>query len=100
MVLDGYVRESGLIGDLQQSLQRRTQHPRGSSRGGDVACVTPHQLLEVVTLEPFDERWNGDVIQAHGLDKVFYPGLGRWNNKDFQDEWKTVDERGRLVIGP
>lgn len=48
--------------------------------------------------EPFDERWNGDVIEAHGRDKVFYPGLGRWNNKEFQDEWKPVDERGRLVF--
>ena len=35
---------------------------------------------------------------AHGRDKVFFPGLGSWNNKDFQDEWKTVDERGRLII--
>lgn len=47
--------------------------------------------------EPLDERWNGDEIEAHGRDKVFYPGLGSWNNKDFQDEWKTVDTRGRLV---
>lgn len=47
--------------------------------------------------EPLDERWNGPDIEAHGRDKVFYPGLGSWNNKDFQDEWKPVDANGRLV---
>ena len=47
--------------------------------------------------EPFDERWNGRDIEAHGRDKVFYPGLGSWNNRDFQDEWKPVDASGRLV---
>lgn len=48
--------------------------------------------------ESFDDRWNGEVIEAHGRDKVFFPGLGSWNNKDFQDEWKPVDERGRLAL--
>lgn len=48
--------------------------------------------------EPFDERWNGKVIQAHGRDKVFFPGMGSWNNKEFQDEWKPVDKRGRLAL--
>jgi len=46
-----------------------------------------------------DERWNGPNPEAHGADKVFFPGLGSWNNRDFQDEWKTVDKRGRLVLG-
>jgi len=50
--------------------------------------------------DPLDERWNGPDPLAHGRDMVFFPGLGSWNNKDFQDEWKTVDERGRLVINP
>lgn len=49
--------------------------------------------------EPFDERWNGDNPVAHGYDKVFYPGLGNWNNREFQDEWKKVDENGRLLLG-
>mgnify|MGYP001821674872 FL=1 len=48
--------------------------------------------------EPFDERWNGEVIEAHGRDRVFFPGLGSWNNKEFQDEWKPVDEQGRLAL--
>jgi ectoine hydroxylase-related dioxygenase (phytanoyl-CoA dioxygenase family) len=46
--------------------------------------------------EPFDERWNGENPVAHGYDKVFYPGLGNWNNADFQDEWKPIDQYGRL----
>jgi hypothetical protein len=48
--------------------------------------------------EPIDERWNGVNPEAHGYDKVFLPGLGRWNNHEFQDEWKRVDTWGRLVI--
>jgi hypothetical protein len=48
--------------------------------------------------EPLDDRWNGTRPEAHGYDKVFFPGLGAWNNKNFADEWKPVDEYGRLVI--
>ena len=48
--------------------------------------------------EPLDQRWNGSSIEEHGPGKVFYPGLGNWNNKAFLDEWKPVDERGRLNI--
>ncbi len=48
--------------------------------------------------EPADPRWSGDHFEGHGGRRVFYPGLGRWNNDDFQDEWKDVDERGRLLL--
>lgn len=48
--------------------------------------------------EPLDERWNGDDINPHSGRRVFLPGLGRWDNRDFQDEWKPVDERGRLAM--
>jgi ectoine hydroxylase-related dioxygenase (phytanoyl-CoA dioxygenase family) len=48
--------------------------------------------------EPADPRWNGAAFEGHGGRRVFYPGLGRWNNEDFQDEWKHVDERGRLEL--
>ena len=48
--------------------------------------------------EPTDERWNGYPILGHGGSRVFYPGLGRWNNEDFQDEWKNVDEHGRATL--
>jgi ectoine hydroxylase-related dioxygenase (phytanoyl-CoA dioxygenase family) len=48
--------------------------------------------------ESADPRWNGADFEGHGGRRVFYPGLGRWNNDDFQDEWKHVDERGRMQI--
>lgn len=50
--------------------------------------------------EPADPRWNGDRIEGHGGRRVFYPGLGRWNNDDFQDEWKDIDEHGRMILRP
>ena len=45
-----------------------------------------------------DPRWNGDDINPHGPGRVFYPGLGSWANEDFQDEWKYVDEQGRIQL--
>ena len=50
--------------------------------------------------EPADPRWNGAQFEGHGGSRVFYPGLGSWNNDDFQDEWKNVDEYGRIQIPP
>jgi hypothetical protein len=50
--------------------------------------------------EPADERWNGPDFTGHGGQRVFYPGLGSWNNTDFQDEWKNIDDRGRLQLQP
>lgn len=47
--------------------------------------------------EPLDERWNGDEPQLHGGRRVFLPGLGSWKNRNFRDEWKPIDKRGRLV---
>ena len=48
--------------------------------------------------EPADPRWNGPNFEGHGGRRVFYPGLGSWHNEDFQDEWKDVDECGRLRL--
>ena len=47
--------------------------------------------------EPMDPRWNGAEPELHGGRRVFLPGLGSWKNMNFQDEWKPVDERGRLL---
>jgi len=47
--------------------------------------------------EPYDERWVGEDPIAHGRDKVFFPGLGSWGNKELRDEWKKVDNLGRLL---
>lgn len=48
--------------------------------------------------DPLDERWNGENFNPHGGNRVFMPGLVRSNNNvEFQEEWKDVDELGRLV---
>lgn len=86
-------------------------------RAGDVLCFTMHTLHGALdnnspvdkcrltsdtryqpASEPKDERWNGSDFEAHGRNMVFFPGLGNWNNKNFQDEWKFVDEFGRLIL--
>lgn len=86
-------------------------------QAGDMLCFTMHTLHGALdnnspkkrcrltsdtryqpANEPIDDRWNGANPEAHGYDKVFLPGLGKWNNKDFQDEWKPVDELGRLAL--
>jgi hypothetical protein len=54
-------------------------------------------LLEGDELDP---RWNGGVSNPHGgRTRVFLPGGNGpgSSNKDFQEEWKDVDDRGRLL---
>lgn len=49
--------------------------------------------------DELDERWNGDIKNPHGgTQKVFLPGRGLGQNKEFSDEWKEVDELGRLLV--
>lgn len=49
--------------------------------------------------DELDERWNGDIKNPHGgAQKVFLPGRGLGQNKEFADEWKEVDELGRLQV--
>jgi ectoine hydroxylase-related dioxygenase (phytanoyl-CoA dioxygenase family) len=58
---------------------------------------TRYQLAD----EPLDERWNGGNVNPHGGRRVFLPGLGKWNNnKEFEEEWKPVDDYGRLLMFP
>jgi hypothetical protein len=67
--------------------------PEGRCR---LSSDTRYQLAS----DPLDERWNGDGISnPHGgSQKVFLPGRPRGeNNKEFGDEWKEVDELGRLL---
>ncbi|MGH1491264.1 MAG: phytanoyl-CoA dioxygenase family protein [Acidimicrobiales bacterium] len=52
----------------------------------------------LVAGEIADPRWNGENLNPHGPGRVFYPGLGQWQNEDFQDEWKYVDGQGRLLL--
>lgn len=84
------------------------QSPRGRCR---LSSDTRYQRSD----EPADHRWNdvagddvtndesnknpaGKEVLAHGGQRVFYPGLGKWRNVDFNDEWKRVDEHGRLIM--
>ncbi len=50
--------------------------------------------------KPLDDRWNGNIENPHGGGpKAFMPGLLRSNkNKEFTEEWKPVDDLGRLVV--
>ena len=73
-------------------------HGALDNRSPDKRCRLSSDTRYQLASEPKDERWNGSTPSAHGPDKVFYPGLGHWNNADFQDEWKRVDERGRLLL--
>ncbi|MGI8667317.1 MAG: phytanoyl-CoA dioxygenase family protein [Jatrophihabitans sp.] len=49
--------------------------------------------------DPLDERYNGaDSSNPHGgAPRVFLPGRTGSDNANFEDEWKPVDERGRLL---
>ncbi|MCA9050512.1 MAG: phytanoyl-CoA dioxygenase family protein [Planctomycetaceae bacterium] len=86
-------------------------------RAGDVLCFSMHTVHGALdnrsptgrcrlssdsryqpAADPADGRWNGSSPEAHGYDKVFFPGLGQWKNREFRDEWKPVDEYGRLKL--
>lgn len=63
-------------------------------------CRLSSDTRYLLTGDELDERWNGaDISNPHGgRPRVFLPGgrPGR-SNKDFQEEWKDVDDRGRLL---
>lgn len=65
--------------------------PEGRCR---LSSDTRYQLAT----DPLDERYNGPGSDnPHGgRPRVFLPGMAAGDNRDFQDEWKPVDERGRL----
>jgi ectoine hydroxylase-related dioxygenase (phytanoyl-CoA dioxygenase family) len=69
---------------------------RSSVRRCRLTSDTRYQLVD----DTLDQRWNGDITNPHGFGvrKVFLPGLGNLNNnKEFEEEWKSVDEKGRLL---
>lgn len=68
---------------------------RSPQRHCRLSSDTRYQLAS----DPLDERYNGsDTSNPHGgARRVFLPGKAPGNNQEFQDEWKLVDERGRLV---
>lgn len=66
--------------------------PQGRCR---LSSDTRYQLAS----DPLDERYNGsDTSNPHGgAPRVFLPGRTGGDNANFEDEWKPVDERGRLL---
>ena len=75
-----------------------TVHGAFDNASPDQRCRLSTDSRYLLAGEVPDERWNGDDLEPHGPGRVFYPGLGAWDNADFQDEWKYVDEAGRLVL--
>ena len=78
-------------------------HGAFDNRSPENRCRLSTDSRYLVDGETPDPRWNGagsDQLEPHGPGRVFYPGLGQWQNEDFQDEWKYVDERGRLASPP
>lgn len=76
----------------------KTLHGAFDNRSPERRCRLSCDTRFMVDGEDVDGRWNGNNMAPHGPGRVFYPGLGSWENKDFQDEWKYVDERGRLQL--
>jgi hypothetical protein len=73
-------------------------HGAFDNRSPEQRCRLTSDTRYQLSAEPADPRWNGADFDGHGGSRVFYPGLGRWNNDDFQDEWKDVNEAGRLLL--
>lgn len=73
-------------------------HGALDNRSPERRCRLSTDSRYLVQGEVPDPRWNGDNINPHGPGRVFYPGLGKWQNADFQDEWKYVDELGRIQL--
>lgn len=73
-------------------------HGAFDNESEDRRCRLSTDSRYLVAGEVPDPRWNGDDLDPHGPGRVFYPGLGSWANEDFQDEWKYVDEQGRLRL--
>lgn len=66
--------------------------PQGHCR---LSSDTRYQLAS----DPVDERYNGPCSDnPHGGPRrAFLPGKAPGNNEEFQDEWKPVDDKGRLL---
>lgn len=74
-------------------------HGAFDNRSPEQRCRLSTDSRYLVAGEEPDPRWNGEDLDPHGPGRVFYPGLGQWRNEDFQDEWKYVDDHGRLRLG-
>jgi len=77
-------------------------HASLDNRSPEGRCRLSSDTRYQLATDPLDERYNGPGSNnPHGgRPRVFLPGKAPGNNKDFQDEWKPVDERGRLIRTP
>lgn len=73
-------------------------HGAFDNRSPSRRCRLSTDSRYLVAGETPDPRWNGEDLNPHGPGRVFFPGLGHWQNEDFQDEWKYVDDQGRLLL--
>jgi len=71
-------------------------HGAFDNRSAERRCRLSTDSRYLVAGETPDPRWNGTDLDPHGPGRVFYPGLGQWQNEDFQDEWKYVNDLGQL----
>lgn len=74
-------------------------HGSLDNRSPEKRCRLSSDTRYQLANEALDDRWNGDLRNPHGgRPKVFLPGLGTSNNnKEFEEEWKPVDDCGRLI---
>lgn len=75
------------------------EHASLDNNSPDGRCQLSSDTRYQLASDPLDERYNGeDTSNPHGgAPRVILPGKAPGNNEDFQDEWKPVDERGRLL---
>lgn len=73
-------------------------HGAFDNRSPKRRCRLSTDSRYLVAGETPDPRWNGEDLNPHGPGRVFFPGLGQWQNEDFQDEWKYIDDQGRLLL--
>lgn len=74
-------------------------HASLDNHSPDKRCRLTSDTRYQLAADALDDRWNGEVKNPHGgAPKVFLPGLGKSNNnKEFEEEWKPIDQFGRLL---
>lgn len=68
-------------------------HGEFENKSPERRCRLSCDTRFMVAGEDVDTRWNGNTMTPYDPGRVFYPGLGSWKNKDFQDEWKWTTSR-------
>jgi ectoine hydroxylase-related dioxygenase (phytanoyl-CoA dioxygenase family) len=78
-------------------------HASLDNNAAERRCRLSSDTRYLLRTDALDPRWNGGVSNPHGgRPRVFLPGVNglandSGNNKDFQEEWKEVDDFGRLM---